>query len=89
MQQGALGTREVEENLLSYVEQGALPDVYNGVEDWLYDFWPNLTWGNATADIKAILQHPKFEAVQEFFMRVYKYDFRTMLENALEQEASY
>jgi hypothetical protein len=71
-------------NLLTYVEQGTLPQCYTGVEDWLFDFWPELSWtAEITKDVQAILDDTNFPRIQQFFLERYKFDFEQELRHGV------
>ncbi len=74
-------------NLLSYVEKDSLPDCYDGVLDFLYDFYPDLSWDNKgyIADLKTIMQHPEFGKVQGWFMKKHNFSMLAELNVALQE----
>lgn len=92
---GALGFLALA-NLLRYVRNGYIdgfagdPDYagampcYASVEEWLYDLYPDLPWDETiVVAIEAILEHDRFAEVQEFFARVYSFDLKAELDQAV------
>ena len=70
------------EKLKGIVAAGSLHHAYDGVNDWLYDFWPDLTWDRlgTLRDIDTILAHPDYPSIQSFFEQRYCFDLRFELE---------
>jgi hypothetical protein len=71
--------------LLAIRERGSLPDVYDGVEDWLYDFWSDLNWTveDRDDDIRDLRSHPCYHKIASFFRSRYGFDFTAELEAGL------
>jgi hypothetical protein len=71
------------DDLLEIVEIGQIDPAYNNINDWLCDFWSDLSWTKArrNRDIRSILNHPKFGVIQDFFLEKYDFDMaRTLIQ---------
>lgn len=71
--------------LEAVVREGFKP-VYDGIEDWLCDFWPGLPWVNERRDsvIKIMLADPRMDEIEEGFQQ--RYNFSIIKELAPETE---
>jgi hypothetical protein len=77
----------VEFNLLHLEDVAAngLADCYDGIEEWLYDFYPGLNWGDESVDrLRLILADPRFEVASARILADWGFDMRAELESALE-----
>lgn len=81
-----LGNRAVA-LILKYVEKNSLPDCYKNVNEWLYDFYPDLNWSpeECDEDIRDILEHPEFGRIQAWFIKRYGFDFQHELNMCVEE----
>ncbi len=73
--------------ILTYVKRNSLPDCYKSVKEWLFDFYPDLSWHpcDCIEDIRDILDHPEFPQIQAWFIKRYGFDFEAELNMGLEE----
>ena len=69
------GVSVVDDYLLPVVTAGKIPDEYATIQDWLWDFWPELDWNDPREDIKEILNHPRYNEIVSFFQENYNFNF--------------
>jgi len=77
-----LGSNVVDSELLPIVTAGQIPEEYDSIEDWLWDFWPEMDWHDPRDDIKEIMNHPKYNEIVTFFREVYNFNFDKELKDA-------
>ncbi len=79
-----LGTLAVNK-LLTYVENNSLPECYKGVQDWLFDFYPDLSWDDEDfiMDVQAVINHPEFGKVQGWFLTKHHFNLLDELQEGL------
>ncbi len=74
--------------ILTYVTKNSLPNCYKSVNEWLFDFYPDLNWDPqcCVEDIRDVLDHPEFTRIQAWFIKRYGFDFEHELNEALEEK---
>lgn len=73
---------------LKELSEIGLPDCYNSIQDYLFDFWPNLPW-DEEGRIKAIgyvLNSKEFTEINKTIKEVWDFDFAAELKAGLEEE---
>lgn len=77
------------EKLKKYATEG-LPACYNNsVDDFLWDFYPDLPWDfRMIESIDIILQHPEFPAVRQQWLDRFNFDWNIEFATAKEEEAA-
>lgn len=65
--------------------RGALHPVYTGVTDWLYDFYPDLSWSDVITDLRWFILHETFPEVKAFFLEHYQFDLEALFKKDVEE----
>jgi hypothetical protein len=76
-------------NLEEVVKYG-IWSCYDGVEDFLIDFWMDFSWSaEGAVQMEMLINDPRFNEVDEFFKSEYEFDLRLTIKKAIKlaQEA--
>ncbi len=73
------------EVLEAIVTEGGLASVYTGIEDWLYDLWPDFSWDelHRPIEITIVLVDSRFEAIKVGFLKLFDFDIEAELVRCL------
>jgi hypothetical protein len=71
--------------LMKDVERGHIDPVYDDINDWLCDFWPDLPWNpeGQEREVRKMLKHERLEDIHNFFFTKYGLDFKKMLNDSI------
>lgn len=71
---------------LQYIGEHGLPDCYESVDEFLYDFWPGLPWNTKGLHeaINFILADERFPAAKAAVLNTIQFDMEVELRKGLE-----